>query len=340
MKAIKTLIYGLMTVNLQLFAELNTNTTGSDGLSVENKTHYDMTLIDEAGPELVHAQFGQKRPIPKGKGKKIEFRKFASLPKATKPLTEGVTPDGSKLNVTSIESEVGQYGDYIVTSDMLELSAIDPILVETTKVLGKQAGMTLDTIIRNKLQGGTMVYYCPKIGADGTKTEVVSRKDLDKSCKLTVDVVRRVAASLKANNAPKIDGSYVAIIHPHVAYDLQNDEHWEDAHKYTTPENIYEGELGKIAGVRFVESSEAKIYYGTDNDLNPHDDSVPVPADADDCPEGLGVYGCLFFGANAYGVTEIEGGGLQTIFKQKGSAGTGDPLDQRSSVGYTLAIAA
>lgn len=318
MKAIKNLIYGLMAVNLQLFAELNTNTTGSDSLSVENKTHYDMTLIDEAGPELVHAQFGQKRPIPKGKGKKIEFRKFASLPKATKPLTEGVTPDGSKLNVTSIESEVGQYGDYVVTSDMLELSAIDPILVETTKVLGKQAGMTLDTIIRNKLQGGDMVFYCPKIGADGTKTEVTSRADLDTTCRLTVDMVRRVAATLKANNAPKIDGSYVAIIHPHVAFDLQNDEHWEEAHKYTTPENIYEGELGKIAGIRFVESSEAKIYYGAE----------------DGCADNTAVYGCLFFGANAYGVTEIEGGGLQTIFKQKGSAGTGDPLEQRASIGW------
>lgn len=320
MKAIKNLIYGLMTMNLQLFAELNTNTTLTDTLSAENKTHYDMTLIDEAGPELVHAQFGQKRPIPKGKGKKIEFRKFASLPKATQPLTEGVTPDGKKLSVSTIESEVGQYGDYVVTSDMLELSAIDPILVETTKVLGKQAGMTLDTIIRNKLQGGNMVFYCPK--ADGTP--VNSRAELDSTCRLTVDMVRRVAATLKANNAPKIDGSYVAIIHPHVAFDLQNDEHWEEAHKYTTPENIYEGELGKIAGVRFVESSEAKIYYGTE----------------DECAADTAVYGCLFLGANAYGVTEIEGGGLQTIFKQKGSAGTGDPLDQRSSVGYTLVIAA
>lgn len=324
MKSMQTLIRGLLAVDLQLFAELNTNTTLSSNLSVENKTHYDMTLIDEASPELVHAQFGQKRPIPKGGGKKIEFRKFASLPKATVALTEGVTPDGQKLSVTNIEAEVGQYGDYVVTSDLLELTAIDPMLVETTKVLGKQAGMTLDTIIRNKLHDGTTAFYCPSVDADGKKTEITSRSDLDKTCKLTVDMVRRVAATLKANNAPKIDGSYVAIIHPHVAFDLQSDEHWEEAHKYTTPENIYEGELGKIAGVRFVESSEAKIYYGT----------------ADGCAADTAVYGCLFFGANAYGVTEIEGGGLQTIFKQKGSAGTGDPLDQRSSVGYTLAAAA
>ena len=292
-------------INLQLFAEMNTNVTGDSGLSVENKTYYDMTLIDEAQANLVHDQFAQKRPIPKNGGKKIEFRKFASLPKALTPLTEGVTPDGKNLKVEAIESEVAQYGDYITQSDVLELTSIDNTIVEATKVLGKQAGLTLDTITRNVLQSGTMVFYCPK----GDGTAVTSRGTLDNTCRLTVDVIKQVAALLKKNNAPKIDGSYVCIIHPFVAYDLMSDPEWIDAHKYTTAENIFNGELGKIGGVRFVESSEAKVYEG-------------------------GVFGSLFLAEGAYGTTEITGGGLQTIVKQKGSAGTGDPLDQRSSVGW------
>ena len=292
-------------INLQLFAELNTNTTLSEGLSAENKTFYDMTLIDEAQANLVHDQFAQKRPIPKNGGKKIEFRKFASLPKAMTPLTEGVTPNGKSLSVSTIEAEVAQYGDYIVQSDVLELTSIDNTIVEATKILGRQAGLTLDTITRNVMQSGTNVYYCPK--ADGTA--VTSRAGLDNTCKLTVDVVNRVVALLKKNNAPKINGDYVAIIHPLVAYDLMSDERWIDAHKYATPENIYNGELGKISGVRFIESSEAKVYAN-------------------------GVFGCLFLADGAYGVTEITGGGLETIIKQKGSAGTADPLDQRSSIGW------
>ena len=295
----------IFKINLQLFAELNTNITGDAGLSVENKTFYDMTLIDEAQANLVHDQFAQKRPIPKNGGKKIEFRKFASLPKALTPLTEGVTPDGKKLSVTAIEAEVAQYGDYIVQSDVLELTSIDNTIVEATKILGRQAGLTLDTITRNIMQSGTNVYYCPK--ADGSA--VTSRAALDNTCKLTVDVVNRVAAILKKNNAPKINGDYVAIIHPLVAYDLMSDPAWIDAHKYTTSENIYNGEIGKVGGVRFIESSEAKVY---DNK----------------------VFGCLFLADGAYGVTEITGGGLQTIIKQKGSAGTSDPLDQRSSIGW------
>ena len=292
-------------INLQLFADMNTSVTGDAGLSVEMKTFYDMNLIDEAQPNLIHDQFGQKRPIPANGGKKIEFRKFASLPKALTALTEGVTPDGKKLTATNIEATVAQYGDYIVQSDVLELTALDNTIVEATKILGNQAGLTLDTITRNVLQAGTNVFYAPK--KDGTAVD--SRDALDDTCVLSVDLVKRVVAFLKKNNAPKINGSYVAIIHPYVAYDLMSDPEWIDAHKYATPENIYEGEIGKIAGVRFVESSEAKVYEG-------------------------GVFGCLFIADGAYGVTEITGGGLQTIIKQKGSAGTADPLDQRSSIGW------
>jgi N4-gp56 family major capsid protein len=284
---------------------MNTNTTLSPGLSAENKTFYDKTLLVEAQANLVHDQFAQKRPIPKNGGKKIEFRKFASLPKALTPLTEGVTPDGKSLSVSKIEAEVSQYGDYVVYSDILDLTAIDPVVTEGVKVIGNQAGLTLDTVTRNVLQTGTNVFYCSK--ADGT--EVTSREALDNTCKLTAKEVKKVAAFLKKVNAPKINGDYVAIIHPFVAYDLQNDKEWIESHKYATPENIYEGELGKIGGVRFVESSEAKVYEG-------------------------GVFGCIFLGANAYGVTEIEGGGLKTIIKQLGSSGVADALDQRASIGW------
>ena len=290
-------------INLQMFAEVQT--TLLPGLSAEMKTFYDMTLIDEATSNLVHDQFGQKRPIPKNGGKIIEFRKFAPLAKALTPITEGVTPDGKSLEVSTITAEVAQYGDYITQSDVLELTSLDNTILEATKLLGRQAGVTLDTVVRDILHETTNVSYCPK--ADGTA--VTSRTALDNTCQLTVKEVQKVVAKLRAQNAPTIGGKYVAIIHPYVAYDLMRDPEWIDAHKYCKPENLYEGEIGEVAGVRFVQTTEAKIYEG-------------------------GVFGSLFFGEGAYGVTEITGGGLQTIVKQKGSAGTADPLDQRSSVGW------
>lgn len=303
-------------INLQLFAELNTNVTTDGGLTAEMKTFYDMTLIDEASAELVHDQFGQKRPIPANGGKTIEFRKYSPLAKAMTALTEGVTPNGNKLNVSTITATVSQYGDYIVQSDILELTALDNTILEATKLLGRQAGLTLDTVVRNVLIAGTNVNYCPKIGTNGVETEVTSRASLDKTAKLTVKAIQKAVAKLRANNAKTINGDYVAIIHPYVAYDLMRDPEWIDAHKYATPENLYQGEIGKVAGVRFVQTSEAAILTG------------------EGCPTGLAVFCTLLIAEGAYGVTEITGGGLQTIVKQKGSAGTGDPLDQRSSVGW------
>ena len=307
-----------MVFSLQLFAELNTNVTTDPGLSVENKTFYDMALIEEAAPHLVHDQFGQKRPIPKNGGKKIEFRKYASLPKALTPLTEGVTPNGRKLSATAIEAEVKQYGDYICLSDVLDLTAIDNNVLEATKASGRQAGLTLDTITRNVLQSGTNVFYCPPVDADGkvTGAQPTDRAQLTKDCKLTVNVVKRIVTMLKAANAPKFGKDYVCILHPHCSYDLTTDPHWEEYHKYCKPEEMFDGEIGRIAGCRFVETSEAAIYTG------------------DDCPEGLAVYAPLFLAEGAYGVTEVTGGGLQTIIKQLGSAGTADPLNQRSTVGW------
>ena len=294
-------------LNLQLFATVQT--TLLTDLSAEMKTFYDMTLIDEATSNLVHDQFGQKRPIPANGGKTIEFRKFAPLAKATTPLTEGVTPDGKSLAVSTITATVNQYGDFITQSDVLELTSLDNTILEATKLLGRQAGLTLDTVVRNVLQGGNNVTYCPKVAADGSETAVTSRSGLDNTCQLTVKVIQQVVAKLRGQNAPTINGKYVAIIHPYVAYDLMRDPEWIDAHKYAKPDNLYEGEIGEIAGVRFVQTTEAKIYDG-------------------------GVFGTIIMGDGAYGVTEITGGGLQTIVKQKGSAGTADPLDQRSSVGW------
>jgi N4-gp56 family major capsid protein len=293
-------------INLQLFAEVQT--TLLEGLSAEMKTFYDMTLIDEASANLVHAQFGQKKPIPQGSGKTIEFRKFAPLAKATTPLTEGVTPDGKSLSVSTVTATVNQYGDYITQSDVLELTSLDNTILEATKLLGRQAGLTLDTVVRDVLNSGTNVTYCPKV-ADGVETAVTSRTNLDNTCELTVAVIQEVVAKLRGQNAPTIGGKYVAIVHPYVAYGIMRDPEWIDAHKYAKPENLYAGEIGEIGGVRFVQTTEAKVFEN-------------------------GVFSTLFLGEGAYGDTEITGGGLQTIVKQKGSAGTADPLDQRSSVGW------
>lgn len=302
-------------IDLQLFdTAANTTssaTTGND-LSAEMKTFYSNYLIDNAEPELIHDQFGQKHPIPKNGGKTIEFRKYSPLPKALTPLTEGVTPDGQPLNVSTITATVAQYGGWIQLPDMLLLTAIDNNMVQAVELLGSQAGRTLDTVTREVLNGGTSVQY-----AEG---QVTARASLTKDHKMTVDAVRMAVRFLKTQNAKKINGSFVGIIHPDCEYDIMSDPDWKDMNKYTTPELAWEGEIGKIAGVRFVETTEAKIW-----------GKAGLKPSSGDAPD---VYSTLIIGANAYGVTEVSGGGLETIVKQLGSSGTADPLNQRASAGW------
>lgn len=374
-----------LAVNLRLF-DGNTNVTSDSGLSNEMKTYYSDYLIDMAEPELVHDQFGQKHPIPKNGGKIIEFRKYDPLPKAMTPLTEGVTPNGKKLSMGVITATVNQYGDFVELSDILLLTAIDNNLVQATKLLGSQAGRTLDTITREVLNGGTNVQYAE--GQVSSRHQLVGGEESGNHY-LTVDAVRKAVRFLKVMNAPKINGYYAGIIHPDISYDLMSDPKWVNVKTYSDPDGIYEGEIGRIEGVRFVETSEAKVFHGdnlaqdsrtltvngqvssnttinfdggtvkanelagryilvgetvtkvtsntsstltVEDSITCSDDAIIYPGEAG--AEGRDVYSTLILGADAYGVTEIEGGGLQHIVKQLGSAGTADPLNQRATAGW------
>lgn len=379
----------LVRLNLRLFD--NTNVTTDADLSPEMKTYYDKDLLRNAKPKLVHNRFGQKRPIPKGKGKTIEFRKFDPLPKALTPLVEGVTPSGRKMRVTSKTATVKQYGDYIEHSDILEMTTIDNTLVEGNRLLGQQSGETLDTLTREVINAGTNVQY-----ADGRVSAryllVGGDPEWGNNHYFNCEVIRQAALNLRNNKATPLEGGdFVAIVHPDTIYTLKKDPEWQEATKYQNSEKLYSGEVGRYDGVRFVESTEAKIFHAanlkagarnltvasvsgkvftisealTADDIaklagrkilvkgfqysvvsatantitvnetiqgTPAADEVIYPGEAG--AAGRDVYSTLFIAADAYGVTEIEGGGLQMIVKQLGSAGTADPLNQRATQGW------
>lgn len=285
----------------------STSSTSGNNLAPEIKTYYSDYLIQLAEAQLVHDQFGQKRNIPSGNGKSIEFRQFTPLSKITDALVEGVTPEGQALDTSTITATVKQYGGYVIITDILDLAAIDNIKTEAVQLIGSQAGRSLDTVVREILNGGTNVQY--------HEGERASRAAITAADTLTVKAVRAAVRTLKRQNAETIDGSFVGIIHPDVAFDLMSDPAWVEWHKYTDNNAMFTNEIGKIANVRFVETTEAKIFEkaGSTN---------------------LNIYSTLIIAKNAYGTTNIEGGGLELITKQKGSAGTADPLDQRSTVGW------
>lgn len=285
-------------------------TTASAGLTAEMKTFYDRQLLTRTVPKLLHATFGQKKSIPAHGGRIIEFRKFAGLAVATTPLTEGALFTNLKdLTVTSTTATVAQYGDAIGFSDIVSTTTIDPLLKESTDILAEQAAETIDELVRDTVIAGTTVFYA------GAR---VSRVTLAAGDIITVADVVNIAMQMELNRARKIDGYWQAITHPRVMFDLQRSAEWRDAQNYHQSGRPFDGSIGTLYGVKFWTTDKAKVY-----------------ADA-----GVGgvvdVYTMLVFGQEAFGVVDLSGHNLQTIFKPLGSAGTADPLNQQSSMGWKV----
>ena len=242
--------------------------SGKDTMSPTMKTYYDTELLENARPELLYAQLGRMEPMPAGRGKTVEWRKWNTLPNAG-ALQEGVIPSGEKFGQSAMTSTIGQFGMYVTVSDELELHAVDDVILGAAEELAASAGQTQDTLVRDELMTGTNVLYAAARDVSGAVVFVPQARweltyDEEKKCLLTPDMVNQAATWLKKLKAPRIDGKYVAVIHPSVAYDLRSCEEWIDYHQYAGTAELFSGEIGELHGVRFVESTQAPVLVGED----------------------------------------------------------------------------
>lgn len=279
-------------------------------LSVENQTFYDRTLLERELPELFFYEDGDKKVIPKGKGTSVEFRKFNSLEVPKNSLTEGVTPEGKDLNITSLKATAKQEGDFVKVSDVLDMQGKDPVITETSELLGEQSALTIDTRIRDIVCSGTTVQYANgKANRDAlTNADVLNGKEVRKAKKRLK----------KANIKPFSDGCYHMIIDADQEYDFKDDttgNGFVEVTKYAKPENMLTGEIGRYDGVRIRVSSNIESVKNTNS---------------------VYVHKGIIYGRHAYGVPEItKGKGKASIIvKPLGSSGTDDPLNQRATIGW------
>ena len=331
----KNIIYKFIL--LQMFADAGTlvNATGAyvnayDGtsqgfddtntLAGELKTFYDTELLENARVEMYYAQFAKKQPLPANHGKTVEWRKWNTFEKASQ-LQEGVIPTGQKFGMSSKTGSINQYGTYAAISDVLELRAYDDTILGATEEMGASMAETQETLIRDGLLVNTNVLYCDNITlADGTVAGTPTAcNQMEASATvmsvLTPDMVAKAVTIMKKNRVPTINGKYVAVIHPSVAYDLRKSKEWIEAHKYAAATEIFNGEIGELHGCRFVEDVFAPILDG--EYVN---------------KAGTMTYATYFFGKDAFGIIDPEGGAAEMIVKPKEQVG--GPLNQFSTVGY------
>ena len=291
-----------------------TNTTST--LSPNLWSYYNKRLLERLVPQLRLYQFGDKRPLPAHMGKTVEFLRYNSFAVTdAQVLAEGTPPTDTALSSVNVTAEVIQYGNYTKIADLLVLTAIDPVINSAVDILSENAARKMDTIIRDVLDTNGANQFAngqANLAATGSGDYLTAKEFL------------KAATTLKSNNVSPIQsGDFVSVIHPACSYDVMNDTatgSWIDINKYTGTTPAFMGEIGKVYGVRVVESNNiSSTVAGTEG--------------------GAKVYSNLVMGKESFGIIELSGQSLKTFVKQAGSAGTADPLDQLSTVGFKFTMA-
>jgi N4-gp56 family major capsid protein len=289
---------------------------------------YNRTLLQAARPFLTHTKWAQIRDIPANSGTaSIRFSRYSLLSANTTALSEGVTPSGSQLTRTFVNATALQYGDFITITDKVLMETLDPILTETSKLLGQQAGNSIDQLTRTVLAAGTTIQYASTATATN---EITANMPISKA------EIMEAVRTLQGNNAQKmtsmidpktgynsspIPPCFVGIVSEDTLYDLKLITTFIPVEKYASKEGLMEGEVGALDEVRFVMTTNAYV-------------NSAAGANSND------VHYTIILAGDAYGITRISGKALENIVKPLGSAGTGDPLDQRSTSSWKATFVA
>lgn len=292
----------------------NVNSTATPTLHTTLQNYAEAKLLKTFEDKLVYHANGVKRTLPLNHGQKIEFWKWVKMDAITDPLAEGVVPEAQTVSQAKIEATINAYGGYVATTDKLSQTMVNYQSQHLVDLTNDQGALSVDTVVRDVMLTTTNVLY------SGKKT---ARANLTAEDSLAVIDIRRAVRILEKKGAKKFmrngKGYFKAIVGPDAKFALQGDPDWKDVATYQQAEKIENGELGKLYGVIFIETSNNKIYTGAGSG-------------------GADVDTTLIFGDEAYGVVALGGNGdnVKSIVKPRGSAGTADPLDQVSTIGWKV----
>jgi N4-gp56 family major capsid protein len=280
------------------------------GLSNLMSTFYDKVFLDRAEAELQYDFGAQVRKVPMNSGKTVIFNRFSTLAAATTALTEATNPSGSDMTTTQVSATVAEYGDFVKVGSLFEMTSIDDGLKEHAEVMGYQAGLTVDTLIKNELSANATVQFATAKTALSalSATDVLSSAEIKKA----VRTLRKNKAKTFAN------GLYRGIVPTSAVYDLRGDATWLSAQIYTDASKVKNGAVGALHGVDFIETN------------NESSESSTVT-----------VYHTFIFGMNAYGSINLQGQPDKKILvKKPGANDTSNPLDMFSTIGWKLTFVA
>ena len=281
-------------------------------LSQLMQKYYDKLFIETAKHWLIHEEGAQKRPLPQGSGKIAYFQRYTPLAIITAALTEASNPTCVNLSATNVSVTVSEFGSYSKVSKLLSLTAVDRKMKGAVEVHAQNAGESRDQMVREK----ALVGATAQLAASSAALTDVGTTDT-----LSAAEVRKAVRTLKANKAMRYsDGYFLGKTSPYASYDLMGDSVWVNAHTYKDGDNLYKGELGRLHGVRFLETTNWKE---TANGGTSSADIIPS----------------FIHGKNALGVTDLDGDEKKIYVKTPNDGDTSNPLNRYHTVGWAMTFA-
>jgi len=290
------------------------------GDSTALSRYFDKVVAEALLPNTYLLGAGTQKVLPKGQNKYVFSLATKTLGTvAGLTITEGTTPAEGSWAMEQQEVSLTQIGEFVYMSDVLLQDTPVELIANALGDIAMNVAAVADILVQDVIDAGTNIIYA------GTAT---ARNDIATTEILVASYLAKAVAKLRGNNAKGYEGNmYVAVAHPDALYDLRQETGtggWLDSNKYVTPDKIFKGEVGALAGARVIESSNIQVY-----------------ADAGDGAGNAGtidIYPTFVFGKDAFGV--VREGEPKSIVKMPGSAGTADPLDQRASVGVKFRVGA
>lgn len=277
-----------------------TTTTRSD----EMMMLYSAQFLERAKEWLTHREGLQKGKQKKGSGKTTTFNRLTPLAKATTPLTEGSNPSEVSIAGTTVTLTLAEYGTTVKVSKLLKLTSIDVDAEEKVDLVGQNMGETLDELARDAMYSGATTQLA---GAKSALSDVAATDVLDYS------ETRKVVRSLKKQKALRYsDGNYLAKVGPDSSFDVMGDSTWTSVNVYNKGgKQIYNGEIGRLGGARFIETTNQKSESST-----------------------VDVYSNFFHGKGAVGEHNLEGDMPKLYIKVPNANDTSNPADRYSTISW------
>jgi N4-gp56 family major capsid protein len=274
---------------------------------------------EELRARAVHAMPGLYVPARFVKGTNtLRYARYADLAVSTTTLTEGTAPTDDALTISSEYFTAAQYGATVAISDLANLDSPHDLISIAAERVAYKAVRSMDHIVRDNIHANAATSAI--FGATGatTLTQNTANSAVATAGLLSGAFVKQMVARLKGANVPAFaDGTYRCIIHPAQEYDLVSDTSvngWIESRKYVDNTELLTGEIGMFAGVRFIVSSDAKVY------------STAGASSGN-------VYNALFLGPDSYAIGDSQT--LQSYFVAPGGDHS-DPLAQKALVGYKM----